>query len=77
MAQSDPKRARARRAIRAVESELQKRGWTQSDLARAMGTSSGTVNRWLTGERTPDLAMALKLEEVLAVPVRLWAEEAA
>jgi len=54
--------------------ELGKRGWDQSAAARELGTSSGTVNRWLYGERRPSAEWAARIESVLAIPARTFGE---
>lgn len=47
---------------------MSERQWTQSDLARASGTSVANVSRWLAGKRTPSaqgldaISMALGLD---------------
>ena len=44
------------------------------DVAEAMWVNDSTVCRWLTGERSPGLEMAVALERRLGVPVEAWAE---
>ena len=53
---------------------LQKRGWSQGDLARFLGVHSGHVNRWLHGDRKPGRKPAGMLEEHLGVPMGSWDE---
>ena len=36
-----------------LQQELRKRDWTQADLARRMGSSTGSVAHWVTGARVP------------------------
>src|SRR5262245_36247350 len=36
-----------------LERELHRRGWSEAELGRRLGASSGTVNRWVHGERRP------------------------
>jgi transcriptional regulator with XRE-family HTH domain len=64
------------RAVREIEKELARRGWTQGELARRLGTSSGVVCRWLTGERLPGLDLALRVESLLGVDPKHWLDAA-
>jgi len=48
---------------------LAARGWTQADLARAIGTTPKMVGRWATGEGWPAMEWALKIARALDVPV--------
>src|SRR4051812_14001582 len=36
-----------------LRSELRRRDWSEADLARKLGGSSGTVNKWTRGGRRP------------------------
>lgn len=64
------------RGISAVLEELRRRGWSQGDLARELNTGTGTVSRWLTGSRLPDLDMAVRIERLLGVAPSLWVKAA-
>ena len=44
------------------------------DVAELFLVNDSTVSRWLTGERTPGLEMAVAIERRLGVPVEAWAE---
>jgi transcriptional regulator with XRE-family HTH domain len=37
-----------------VRRELRRREWTDSDFARRLNLSTGTVSRWLSGDRHPN-----------------------
>ncbi len=52
--------------------ELRKKGMTQSDLARLFGITAGAVSRWASGDRSPCLRLALRLERELGIPVEYW-----
>ena len=43
------------------------RGFTQTDVALALGTSPGNVSRYETGANTPELPRLLELSELLGV----------
>ena len=42
----------------ALRTALARRGWTQADLANALGINSGTVNNWCTSRRRPNVTFA-------------------
>jgi transcriptional regulator with XRE-family HTH domain len=51
-------------------------GWTQVDLADALGVDQATVSKWERGENSPDLVTLVRLEGVLQLPrgqVLRWA----
>lgn len=52
---------------------LRELGWTQLDLAAEIGASPANVSRWLSGERTPSLDMAFRIQRsALALPADAW-----
>ena len=54
---------------------LERLGWSQGDLARAIGTSSnGVVNRWLHGHCKPSRKFAGKVEKATGVAADAWDE---
>lgn len=63
-------------ALGVLRTELEKRGWTQNELARRLKTNSGTLSRWLSGRTLPPLQVALWLERELGVAARLWGQAA-
>lgn len=65
-------RPRASAGAKQLIAALEARGWSQEDLRRHIGVGRGVVSRWAAGERTPDLASALKLEATLGIPVAVW-----
>jgi DNA-binding XRE family transcriptional regulator len=48
-------------AFRRHITELVKRSRTQSEFARALGVSQASVNRWISGKRTPRLKYILQI----------------
>jgi transcriptional regulator with XRE-family HTH domain len=45
-----------------LRARIDELGWTQNDLADRLGVSAGVVSRWLSGERTPSLEMAFRIQ---------------
>jgi transcriptional regulator with XRE-family HTH domain len=52
----------------AARASLQLRGWSQEELAKKVGKSTGSVNGWLTGKRTPPLEVVFAMEDALRRP---------
>lgn len=44
------------------------------EFARFLKVGSGPLHRWMWGDRLPDVTNAVRIEQVLDIPVRLWAE---
>ena len=44
----------------------QSRGWSQENLARELGVSFATVNRWENGKAVPSKLAAIQLEKIFA-----------
>lgn len=40
-------------------------GYTQADLAKAVGATKGTVSTWETGNRNPSIRTLIKLADLL------------
>jgi|688.fasta_scaffold2459795_1 plasmid maintenance system antidote protein VapI len=57
-----------------LRSALEKRGWLQADLAKALGVPSGTVNNWCVGRRRPNVTFSLEIQEILGLPPSTWAK---
>lgn len=58
----------------ALRTALARRGWTQADLASALGINSGTVNNWCTSRRRPNVTFALEIQALLGLPLTTWAQ---
>lgn len=52
-----------------LEQNLRRREMTQADLAQRIGTSRGTVSRWMSGESIPDTRSCDLISEALLVGV--------
>ncbi|HET9934055.1 MAG TPA: helix-turn-helix transcriptional regulator [Polyangiaceae bacterium] len=59
-------------AARLLWEEMTQRSWDQSQLAEYLGTSSGTVNRWLYGERRATGDWPFVIQDKLGIDARLW-----
>jgi ribosome-binding protein aMBF1 (putative translation factor) len=47
-------------------------GWSQTELAAKLGTSSGQVSQWLYGGRRASLKWAVTIRDVLDIPLASW-----
>lgn len=45
--------------------QLRRREWTQADLARHTGISSGRISEWVRGTRLPNSESAIRLADAL------------
>lgn len=52
-----------------LKQELARRGWSQTELARQVGTSTGTVSDWVRGVRTPTPESCDRIADVLVMDV--------
>lgn len=68
------KKAKETATGEALVSALGRRGWSQLDLARALGVNSGTVNNWCMSRRRPSLPFALEIHALLGIPLNTWAK---
>ena len=64
--------AKNRTGPTALHAAMSARGLNQSELERQLGVSVGTANRWLSGEKRPDLDSAMAIRDLLGVPVDAW-----
>lgn len=55
---------------------LARLGWSQTRLKRELGTEQA-ISHWLFGDRCPGLEAAVKIRNVLGLPVDLWLESPA
>ena len=58
----------------ALRRVMRKRGLSQGDVRRATDVTPGVVSRWLTGERCPSLASAIRLRDAYRIKLELWLE---
>ena len=54
---------------RNLQSEMERRGWNQTTLAKRSGLAKATIGRYLSGERTPGLLEATEIAKALGVPL--------
>jgi transcriptional regulator with XRE-family HTH domain len=54
-----------------LRGQLRRRGWTAAELARRLQVPSGTISRWLTGQRQPSSRSCDRLADVLGVDLDL------
>lgn len=59
----------------ALAGKLQEMGITRFRLERQLGLSNGCVQRWISGQRLPDVTSAVLLELKLGIPVASWADQ--
>lgn len=60
----------------ALRDALAARGWSQGQLARALGVTRGAVCQWLSGATRPNLDRAAEIEHWLEVPCSAWSAHA-
>lgn len=58
----------------ALKAKLAERKMTAYALAKQLGVALSVVSRWLSGKATPSLPAALALQELLGLPVTVWAQ---
>jgi hypothetical protein len=56
---------------------LEANRWSQREAARILGTGTGTICRWLKGDRLPDRHWAEELRRVLHIDPTAWECDAA
>ena len=57
---------------------LRELGWTQLEFSEVIGASPANVSRWLSGERTPSLDMAFRIQRsAVGLPADAWVTHAA
>lgn len=59
-----------------LKSELERRQWTQGELARRSGYDSGQISHWVNGTRTPSVRSCRDLAEALDLPEQVVMEAA-
>lgn len=61
-------------AIVQIWEELERRGWTDAQLAQAIEEDTATVARLVYGDRKANRTQATSLLEVLGTPLKAWDE---
>ena len=51
---------------------LEERALSRSTLCTKLDINESAVSRWISGERTPSLEMAHRLERELGIPTEAW-----
>lgn len=54
---------------------LKQRGWSQTRLKTELGTAL-SVSYWIFGDKRPSLEWAIKLRDLLGIPVEAWRQPA-
>lgn len=67
---------RTTEGAKALWAWLQSKAWSQAELAREMGITSGLVNKWLHGDRVPGLDYAHALERLTGIATERWSKRA-
>lgn len=62
-------------AAKSVREALESLGQNEAWLGRQLNVGTGSVSRWLSGERSMNLPMALKIQALLGVDTSLWVRE--
>ena len=62
---------RHERFVEWLRGQLRRRGWNAAELARRLQVPSGTISRWMTGERQPSSRSCDLLADVLGVDLDL------
>ena len=62
---------RHERFVEWLRGQLRRRGWNAAELARRVQVPSGTISRWMTGERQPSSRSCDLLADVLGVDLDL------
>lgn len=57
-----------------MRKRLNKKGWTQRDLAWFAGLTEATISRYLSGERTPRLCNAMRVAAALDITLEELSE---
>lgn len=63
------------RGAQLLAAALEQRGWSQTRLKNELGTTQA-VSNWLYGDRRPSLEWAVKLRDLLGIPVEAWNQPA-
>lgn len=47
---------------------------TREQFAEKVGSTGAAVSRWVTRDRVPSIAWAMKIERVTGIPLEAWAK---
>lgn len=61
--------------MRALERARREKGFSQEYIARQLNVSRGTIDNWEKGATKPTLPMAVKLAELLDIPLQQLIDE--
>lgn len=61
--------------MRALEHARREKGFSQEYIARQLNVSRGTIDNWEKGATKPTLPMAVKLAELLDIPLQQLIDE--
>ena len=61
--------------MRALEHARREKGFSQEYIARQLNVSRGTIDNWEKGATKPTLPMAVKLAELLGIPLQQLIDE--
>jgi len=70
-----PRGPKFSRGAQLLSEALEKRGWSQTRLKRELKTANA-ASYWVHGDRRPSLEAALRLRDLLKIPVDAWVEPA-
>lgn len=70
-----PRGPKFSRGAQLLSSTLEEKGWSQTRLKRELGTANA-ASYWVHGDRRPSLEAALRLRDLLGIPVDAWVEPA-
>src|SRR5919112_753126 len=69
--QMEANRWQHERFVEWLRGQLRRRGWNAAELGRRLQVPSGTISRWMTGERQPSSRSCDLLADVLGVDLDL------
>ncbi len=67
---------RERSAAAQLRLTLAELGWSQAALSEAIDVSKSVICRLISGDRTPTLTVAFRLEDAIGLPARAWCDVA-
>jgi DNA-binding XRE family transcriptional regulator len=57
---------------RRLWAEMDRRGWSQGQIAKAIDAKPGVVPRWLYGDTKPSWDWAVKLRDTFGIALEAW-----